>query len=456
MRAARFLWLVAALLLIGAAGWRNDPLRALRRELHISQADPFENAPPLMAFTTVAMGGFRGILADLLWLRAARLQEEGKYFELVQLADWITKLEPRFTTVWAYQAWNLAYNISVLFDNPEDRWRWVSNGVRLLRDEGLKYNPGDARLLYELGWIFQHKIGGDTDQMHSYYKRAWAAEMSALFDGPRPIFEAVKADLAAESEAGRRARRMRDEHKLDPAVMEQVDTEFGPLDWRLPQAQAIYWAFRSRRVASGFDAVAAERMIFQSMADALVQGSLFTSGKDDVFILAPNLALLPRVRGAYERAIEEHPDQDAFRTAHRNFLTHAVVLLFTYHRERDARSVYDDLKRRYPDAAGSADFERFVLRSLAGDLKDMRREDALAFVEADLVQSLFWRAYGESERAEGFQARAALIWQSYMRERTTAEFKERTGLPPIEEIRKVALSRLKEQFADSAAISELR
>ena len=41
-----------------------------------------EGAPPLVAFTTVALGGFRGIIADFLWFRAMALQDEGKYFDV--------------------------------------------------------------------------------------------------------------------------------------------------------------------------------------------------------------------------------------------------------------------------------------------------------------------------------------------------------------------------------------
>src|SRR2546426_7953234 len=37
--------------------------------------------------------------------------------------------------VWRYQAWNMAFNISVKFRDPADRWRWVSRGIELLRDE---------------------------------------------------------------------------------------------------------------------------------------------------------------------------------------------------------------------------------------------------------------------------------------------------------------------------------
>ncbi len=75
--------------------------------------DLLEGAPPVLQFTTVALGGFRGLIANALWLRMNQLQEDGKYFEMVQLADWITKLQPRFTSVWVFQAWNMAYNISV-------------------------------------------------------------------------------------------------------------------------------------------------------------------------------------------------------------------------------------------------------------------------------------------------------------------------------------------------------
>ena len=440
-------WLLLALALLGVAPRLNESVRSLREDLRLTQADPLENAPPLVAFTTVAFGGFRGILADLLWLRAGRLQEEGRYFELVQLADWITKLEPRFTPVWAYQAWNLAYNISVLFNEPEDRWRWVSSGVTLLRDEGLKYNPGDARLLYELGWIFQHKIGGNTDQMHLYYKQEWAREMGELFSGPRPDFAAVRADPARLQKFAR--------YKLDPSIMETVEAEFGPLDWRLPQAHAIYWAFRSRQIAEGFDAVSAERMIFQSMADALREGSLFVRPEDDVFILTPNLALLPRIRKTFRDAIASEQSQESFKTAHRNFLTSAIVLLYTYNRVQDARSMYSELRELYPDADNAGGFEPFVLRNFASDMKDLSDRDATGLIEGCLYQSLFWQAMGDSERATGFGSLAQLTWNTYMALRTNEEYRQRTGLPPLLEIRQHALDQLRGEFPSSQSLRDI-
>ena len=97
------------------------------------------NAPPMVIFTTVALGSFRGIVADLLWLRAGALQEKGNYFEMVQLARWITDLQPTFSGATAYLAWNMAYNISVtlvsleyLFPGAEGTTNFLSSSARMI------------------------------------------------------------------------------------------------------------------------------------------------------------------------------------------------------------------------------------------------------------------------------------------------------------------------------------
>ncbi|MBK8000264.1 MAG: hypothetical protein IPK15_16470 [Verrucomicrobia bacterium] len=87
-------------LLLVAAGFLQQQLNRQRGELGLTRVAPLENAPPVLAFTTVALGGFRGLIANALWVRANDLQMEDKYFEQVQLADWITKLEPTFVQVW--------------------------------------------------------------------------------------------------------------------------------------------------------------------------------------------------------------------------------------------------------------------------------------------------------------------------------------------------------------------
>ena len=247
--------ILSAAALLALAGALNERLLALRAERHLTQAPPTLNMPPAVAFTTVALGGFRGILADVLWMRAGTLQDEGRYFELVQLSDWIAKLQPRSAAVWAYHAWNMAYNVSALMSDPTEKWRWVRNGIGLLRDEGMVCNPGSARLHQELAWLFLHKLGTEADAAAGFYRERWAAEV----------------------EAGTVA--------LDPEIVRKIETEIAPLDWRTPQAQAIYWAMAGLPFArSDFEDLALRRTIYQALLQRLALGDRRLLGPTIAFV----------------------------------------------------------------------------------------------------------------------------------------------------------------------------
>src|SRR5437667_6044852 len=143
------LLLLAAVLLSGAAVVQAS-LNADREQLGLTRVEPLENAPPVLAFTTVALGGFRGLISNALWMRASDLQDEDKFFEMAQLADWITKLEPHFVQVWLVHACNMTYNISAKLKGFSDRWRWVSERSELLSHHGLRHRPDHAVRYREL------------------------------------------------------------------------------------------------------------------------------------------------------------------------------------------------------------------------------------------------------------------------------------------------------------------
>lgn len=176
MRGRDFAILVACVVIAGgllvAAGMQLDYINKQRETMGLTINTPTENMPPTLAFATVAMGAFRGLVVDILWMRADKLKDEGQFFDARQLAEWITTLQPRFASVWEFQAWNMAYNISVAIpaSQPEQRWRWVKNGYELLRDKGIPLNPKAITLYRELARIFQHKIGGISDDAQEYYK----------------------------------------------------------------------------------------------------------------------------------------------------------------------------------------------------------------------------------------------------------------------------------------------
>jgi hypothetical protein len=113
-----------------------------------------DTLPPTLALVTIALGPIRGLIADLLWWRAVQFQDDGEYFEIIQLADWITAIQPRNTHVWAFQAWNMCYNIAYEFPEFGDRWPWVERALDLLRGDALRANPGSFPLHGEIVRIF--------------------------------------------------------------------------------------------------------------------------------------------------------------------------------------------------------------------------------------------------------------------------------------------------------------
>jgi len=189
-----FICVSLGIVLLIAAGIHLDYINSQRQEMKLMSDKPLENAPPSLQFTTIALGAFRGLIVDILWMRADKLKEQGQFFDAKQLADWITTLQPRFAAVWDFQSWNMAYNISVAIpaSQPQERWRWVKNGYELLRDKGIPLNPKNIVLYRQLAFIFQHKIAGVTDDDNKYYKLQLAKAMQPLL-GPadNKYFEAL-------------------------------------------------------------------------------------------------------------------------------------------------------------------------------------------------------------------------------------------------------------------------
>ncbi len=160
-----------------------------------------ENLTPTMAFCTGALGGFRGLIADVLFLRLTFLQEKEQYFELNELGHLILQLQPDMPEAVAHLAWNMSYNISVKFTAAEDRWRWVRRGIELCRDHGLKYNPSAPIIHHQLGWIYQHKIGEMMDDANLYYKSQLALQMIEVL-GQKDIYDWDALANAPDNEDG--------------------------------------------------------------------------------------------------------------------------------------------------------------------------------------------------------------------------------------------------------------
>ncbi len=105
------------------------------------------------------LGGLRGILADLIWMRALRMQESGRYYEIVALLDGLLEMQPHFTSVWFFQAYVLAFDFGspTVEPDPAEAYRWIERGIAVM-ERGVARNPSSSMLEKRLAEIYLYKL----------------------------------------------------------------------------------------------------------------------------------------------------------------------------------------------------------------------------------------------------------------------------------------------------------
>jgi hypothetical protein len=351
---------------------------------------------------------------------------------MAQLSDWITKLEPHFSQVWVHEAWNMAYNISVKFKDYPDRWRWVQNGMELLRDQGLRYNPDDILIHRELAWFFQHKMGANLDDASMYYKTQWKREMEQVFGGREPDFDAL-IHPKTEDETNR-ATLLREKYKMDPVLMKQIDEEYGPLEWRLPEAHAIYWASEGlKRATSNLSKVKVEdlitlrRVIYQSMLLGWSRGRIVDNPFNTNNVeFGPNIDIIPKVNDTYLKVYEEESDpsqKNGILNAHRNFLRQAVYYLYVQDRMAEAAKWFKYLGEKYPDKTivdgdtnsypRNVTLDQYAVACVQTDINETSPDRVRANLEGLLRTAYISLILDRDDSAAGLQNLARQAWKSY-------------------------------------------
>lgn len=454
----------------------------------IDRQEAVEGMPPVVAFTTVALGGFRGILADMLWIRAIQLQDQGKYYELAQLADWIMKLQPKFSGAAMFLGWNMAYNVSVACKRPEDRWRWVHRGIETIRD-AIDYDANNPQLYRELGWIYQHKLGNMLDDAQQYYKSQMAKELLPVFGTHYPDWEAFasapeneaafRAKFPAEGKVGKalaacglsdwnelnkrfrelgrlpdaladalspddrvavenalRAFWLRDAFKLDPAEVLAINRKYGELDWLLPESFAIYWAWLGLKRGDP-ENLACKLMILQSLAVSFGTGRMLLPDDGSVPdrpLMIPNTDLADAVRTAYRDALNENLTNSLAKASYENFLIDSAVTLYAYGKKRKAREFFDELRRETGnEKAKKLPFEQFILGEWEEDVFYSEYKQTQQQLSGLLHTACILLGYGEREAAQEHLALAKKIYERYLSQHKGLD---RLALPSFDELKR--------------------
>ena len=419
--------------------------------------------PATLAVTTVALGPLRSLVVNVLWFRAIQQQDKGEYFDALQLAEWITKLQPTNASVWSYLAWNMAYNVAHDFANPEDRWQWISRGIRLLRDEGLRYNPNNRIIRQELARIYYHRIGGKIDPAAEYLKNQWAFLMMNYFDrGDRNELE--KLQRAAETVEELRSRdgvseyynavlesgidlldfdsnkpqrgwhnvdlplqvkvraaweiyyhykrlAIEEELKLEIDQLIYIDEQYGPFDWRLHQAHAIYWAAEENFedfMKGSIGGVNYGVVVRQAMISSFYEGRLSYNQEKNTIIRTNNLRIIGRIHDYFDFFVENSPSS-AVDNLHREFLEQAVTILYSFNHLKESKTLFKHYKDDYLKDRNLT-FEDFVVTNMEKSLSDSKRNTGRSLVDAALYKSFESINNGELDRSNGFYNLAKQLW----------------------------------------------
>jgi tetratricopeptide (TPR) repeat protein len=176
MRNSRSTYLLGALLMIGVLLLLvpvQEGIHRARPELF----DPHRKARPTGAINfgpaptvIAALGGFRAVAADLLWLRADQVWHSGAWWALLPILESVTDLDPHFELAWKTYGWHCAYNLNAESKTAVDRNYWLQKGLDIL-ERAVENNPKSWDMAFEYGWTLFDRAG-EKERASEWFWRA--------------------------------------------------------------------------------------------------------------------------------------------------------------------------------------------------------------------------------------------------------------------------------------------
>ena len=397
--------------------------------------------PPSLTLVTVALGPIRGLIVDALWWKVSELQEAGEYFEIIRITDWITVLQPNNSFVWTYHSWNLAYNIAYEFPTAETRWKWVYSGVKLLRDEGLKLNPNDDFIKSELAWLFLDRIGGYSDFSRLYFIKQWAEIMKRYL----PVGDKIDIERLANpktEEDAKLAFEMKEKLNLDPEKMLKIDKLYGPFQWRLPQAQAVYWGAKKDFSSYSQGYLNYRITVIAAMQQAFVAGGLIEDKKAGLFVITNNLDLTESIINYYKKQIAVSDNKHKEKNMFRDFIVHSAPILYGFDRKESARKLFEAYKEISP-IQNDVDFKNFIGNNLLRMSEKAPARYQQSLVELSLFNGYIYLAQGDFKQAAKFADKAEDRWKKHQSKFSSNKIMQ---MPSFEDVKAAAFVKILNKF----------
>src|SRR5256884_6803512 len=197
-----------------------------------------------------ALSGFRGIVADGLFIQAHVAWERTEWGRVLLLFRHITTLQPRAILFWDMAAWHMAWNASVAAINDKTQPR-LALRVKAQREyfalgkdfleRGIKNNPDRPQLYEALARLYKEKYK-DHERASEFYAKAADLPGAAPWDKRFSAYELSYCE-GREREAYERLRSLYDEGEKErlPTLIKRLkflEDKVGiRLEQRIPDKQ---------------------------------------------------------------------------------------------------------------------------------------------------------------------------------------------------------------------------
>ncbi|HEX5398813.1 MAG TPA: hypothetical protein VFY06_07175, partial [Verrucomicrobiae bacterium] len=255
---------------------------------------------------------------------------------------------------------------------------------------------------------------------------------------------------------------LRHTYNINPEFAQKVNEEYGPLDWRLPEAHAIYWYALGLKMATNnpgapaptdFNLMQLRRGIFQSEQAAFRHGRIIVNPYTHTVELAPELSLIPKANDSYLQMYAEEKNQgqrDDILRAHRNFLRDAIYFLYINDRIAEAAKWFKYYAEKFPDdhmldndtnsLPRNLTLDEYAIARVQGDTGDISQERTTSNIQGLLTWAYEALALGQNDRAAGYQLLAKKIYDRYQNK--TSSSGGRVALPSLDTLKSEVLKRL--------------
>jgi len=243
---------------------------------------------------------------------------------------------------------------------------------------------------------------------------------------------------------------------------QKLNEEYGPLDWRLPEAHAIYWYSLGLEKAKentgkakpdAFSLAQLRRGIFQSAQAAFRHGRIIVNPITHEVAQVPDLDLIPKANEVYLKMYAEETDQgqkEEYLTGHRNYLRDAVYWLYENARVAEAAKWFKYLGDKYPDQPiienrpdslpKNLTLDEYALAVVNIDIGETSQERVTGAVQGLLENAYLALAIGQDDRYVGFQLLANKAYDRYQSKMGNDQ--PRAKLPPMNDLKRTVLDYL--------------